>query len=180
MANVQSNPAKTAGQTGRLQVRDESGKFLFHTNWLENYSVIKGPGKYQLTVTSKPQPFFPDPSEGTNPRFIVNVKAILQDDIPALQKLLKGKEFIQAEALRPYFLTGTIWVGDDGSVPELPIKGEQVECAIDYVPNRDGKEVLRITAMNVMPAQRAEKVNMAAFHADAEEEFTLDLPEEES
>jgi hypothetical protein len=176
MANEKTNPGQTAAQSGRLQVRDEHGNFLFHRQWLANYAIIDGPGKYSLPVTSKPQLFIPDPSEGTNPRYIVNVKAILKEDIPAIKEMLAGREYIEADELRPYFLTGTIWVNDEGPAPELPMKGELVDCAFDYVPNRDGEEVLRITSMNVLPAQKAPKVDLDAMFAD-DEQFSFDVPE---
>jgi hypothetical protein len=178
MADVRTNPGQTAAQSGRLQVRDENGNFLFHREWLNNYTIITGPGKWTLQVTSKPQPYFPDPAEGTNPRYIVNVKAILKDDLPAIKEVFAGREVIPAEELREFFLTGTIWMNDDGVEPETPMKGEEVECAIGFVPNRDGEEVLRITAMNVKAAQRGQKVNVDALFADDDVEFELDIDSE--
>lgn len=180
MADVKSKPAQTAGQTGRLQVRDEHGNFLFHREWLTNYTIIDGPGKYTLQVTSKPQLYIPDPSEdATNPRYIVNVKGLLKEDLPAIRELVKNRPVVPASEMREFFLTGTVWVNDDGEEPEIPMKGESIECAIDYVPNRDGEEVLRVTAINVPRAKKGKKVDLEALLAsDDDEEFSLDIPDE--
>jgi len=180
MSADEKKSSAAAAQSGRLQVRDSEGNFLFHKQWLGNYAIIDGPGKYSLPVTSQPQLFVPDPTTGdqSNPRYIVNVKAILKEDIPAIREVLKGKDYVNAQEMRDFFLTGTIWVNDDGVQPEIPMKGELVDCAVDYVPNREGEEVLRITSMNVLPAVKAPKVDLDALFGEDEPEFSLELDEE--
>jgi len=151
--------------SNRVQVRDAEGNFLFRKEWIAQYAVIDGPmNKVALTVTSTPQLYQPD--DGSSPRYIVNVKAILRKDLAKLKERFGGADYIRADELNDLFLSGTVWV-NEGQTPEVPMKGEQVLCNIGHVysPALDA-EVLRITGLTVTPPQEAEKVDMLALFAD--------------
>ena len=107
-----------------------------------------------------------------NPRYIVNLKLVNKENLPALRELLAGKEYVKAEELKGMFLNATIWVDQEtGQVPRLPHKRQLVDVNLDYVPNAEGtEEVLRVTDIFVKPGKKAPKVNMEAFLALGEEE----------
>lgn len=148
-----------------VQTRDAEGNFLFRKEWLANYAIIDGPGKYEVTTTSNPNLYDPaEYGEEGNPRYIVNVKAVLREDLAKVAELLHGKEFVKADDLNDVFMNGNIWV-NDGVVPELPMKRENITVTIDYVTNREGEEVLRITGIQVQPVKKAPKIDLDALFA---------------
>jgi hypothetical protein len=153
----------------RSQVRDEEGNFLFRKEWLENYIVIPGPGTYEAVVTSTPFLYIPaDYGEEGNPRHIVNVKAVLESNLPALQELLKGKEFVKADDLRGLFLNASVWGADPGQdAPTIPHKRQRVDINVNPVVDKmTGEEVLRITDIFVAKPLQAKKVDMKALFAE--------------
>ena len=151
-----------------IPVRDADGNFLFRKVWLNNYAVIEGPmSKVALTVTSTPNLF--DPDDGSSPRFIVNLKAILRSDLPELKEKFGKEDYIRADELNKLFLSGTIWK-NEGQEPVTPMKGEEVLCNIGFVYSpAEQKEVLRITGISVQPAVEAQKLDVSAIFADDSE-----------
>ena len=165
---------KNALSNSKVRVRDEEGNYLFRTEWLANYSIIDGPGKWEdVQVTSSPQLYNPaDYGEEGNPRYIVNVKAVLTENLPILAELLGEQEYVIAEEVKGLFLNATIWVDEEtGTVPALPQKRELVNISTGFVPSANGGEdVLRITDIFVKPGKKASKVNLEAFKALAQKE----------
>ena len=143
---------------------------VFRTEWLKKYDVItEEMSKVELEVTSSvsSKNLIPEKEENgkTIPaHYIVNLKAIAADKVPALKALLEkhaGKEEFPIEETKGLFLTGTLFANSAKAV-ELPIKNEKVVCSIGTVEDREGNEVLRVTSLNVRPAQKATKL-MAGF-----------------
>ena len=166
-----------AAQATRVQVRDDEGNFLFRKEWLRNYVVIDGPmSKVALTVTSQPNLY--DPNDGTSPRYIVNTKAVLREDLAELKDKFGKGDHVRAADVNHLFLSGTIWV-NDGQSPDVPMKGEKILCNIDHVysPALD-EDVLRITNIAVAPAEEAEKLDIDAFFADDPNGVFADVTEE--
>lgn len=156
---------KNENVTAQIPVRDTDGNFLFRKIWLNKYAVIEGPmSKVALTVTSTPNLF--DPDDGSSPRYIVNLKAILRSSLPELKEKFGKEEYIRAEELNKLFLSGTIWV-NEGQKAVVPMKGEEVLCNIGYVySSAEKEEVLRITGISVQPAVEAQKLDVSAMFAD--------------
>ena len=168
MNNVQTKPETTG-----IKVRDEEGNFLFQKDWLKQYSIIDGPGTYAVQVTSEPQLYNPaEYGEEGNPRYIVNVKAILESDLKEMASILKGKEYVRADAISSLLMNGNIWV-NEGASPVIPHRGQMVEITVGHVENREGEEVLRITGVFPQAPKTAKKVNLDALFADER----LDLDE---
>lgn len=168
--------ANSTEEVVRVKVRDDEGNFLFRKEWLNNYAVIDGPmSKVLLTVTSIPNLF--DPNDGSSTRFIVNVKAILREDLPELKKRFGNADFIKADELNKLFLSGTIWV-NEGQTPDVPMKGEEVLCNIGMVWSpMENKDVLRITNIGVSAPQKATKMDVSALWADDPEGAFADATE---
>ena len=147
-------------QTGEVlesPVRNAEGEFLFRAEWLGQYQIIDGPeSKIELEVVREPN--FHVPEDG-NPRYIVNLKAIRRTDLGKVVELLRGKEYVRAEEIKPFLLTGTIW---DGENVTLPMKGEFVNCNIDWVysPAQD-KDILGVKTIGVKKAVRGTKFDMS-------------------
>ena len=164
--------AQGVAGSNRVQVRDADGNFLFRTEWLAQYVIIDGPGSYDnIVVTSTPQLYNPvDYGEEGNSRYIVNLKAVLKENLPKLAKMLANAEYVRADELKGLFLNATIWVDQEtGAIPTLPHKRQKVSVNVDYVPSQDGdEEVLRITDIFIQPGKTAPKVDMTAFLALAE------------
>lgn len=150
----------------RSSNRDAEGNILFRRDWLKDYVVINEAGTYEVVTTNAPT--FYDPAEygeEGNPRFIVNVKAVLQDNLPKLVELLQGKELIPISETNGLFMNGNIWINEDGEEPELPGKRETIKINVNFVEDRAGNDVLRITDINVLPTKKAEKLDLAALFA---------------
>ena len=156
VTDVKSEQAAVQGQS----------EFLIKTEWLSNYSIIDGVGKYRLQVTTDPSLYNPaDFGEDGNPRYIVNVKAILRSDLPKIAELVKANpEAIKASEIQKLFLNGNVWVNEDGTLSnEVPMKGEFVEAIIDEVESREGEMVHRIVGMKVEKAKKAPKLDLASL-----------------
>lgn len=148
-------------------VRDAEGNFLIKKEWLGQYAIIDGPGTYKdVVVVSEPQLYDPaEYGEEGNPRFIVNLRCILASDLPKVRELFKGKDFVKADALKGIFMNGNVWV-NEGSTPNVPHRKQHVEIIVDYVEDREGNQVLRVTDIFPAAAKSAKKINLDAMFAD--------------
>lgn len=166
--NAVAEQAPATTEKKRLTVRDEEGNFLFHTAWLADYIIVNEPGTYEAVVTSEPQLYDPAKfGEEGNPRYIINVKAVLQSSLPKIKQILKGKEKVKADMVNEVFMNGTIWMNEDGTTSQpVPHKRQRVEVAVDFVENRDGEQVLRITDVFGAPVKKATKIDLDALFAD--------------
>jgi hypothetical protein len=90
---------------------------------------------------------------GKNDKYIVTLRAIPIDKATKVKALFANREEVPITEMKDVFLTASIWVNDPANPPQLPIKGEEVFVNIGPVPNRDGEEVLRVTAMVLQPAR---------------------------
>lgn len=138
---------------------------VFRKEWLKKYDIItEEMSKVELEVTSSvsSKNLIPEKEENgkTIPaHYIVNLKAIAADKVPALKALLEkyhDKDEFPIEETKGLFLTATLFA--NGKNLELPIKNEKVVCSIGTVEDREKNEVLRVTSMSVRPAQKATKL----------------------
>ena len=135
----------------------------FKRTKLAEYSLISTPGKYELEASSNVTERNLVTDEADNSRYIASFKAIAKDKFTQLKETFKDIEEVDIEQTNGLFLTANIW--NNGSV-ELPMKGEKVECNIDFVEARDGSSVLRITNIKLRPAKKADKLDLSSFFND--------------
>ena len=142
----------------------------FKKSQLASYDAITTPGKYYLTVSNDvTEKNLVTPDDGSSSRYIVGFKAIPEDKLGQVKAAFKDADEIDIEKLNGSFLTGNIWLPANGNQPALPVKGEKVECIVDYVKLRDSEEMaLRVTNMKVREAQKAAKLDVAALFAETE------------
>ncbi len=142
----------------------ETTGIIFKRSQLANFSPIDEPGKYKLTVLNNvsEKNLFTD--ENGRQRYIVSLKAIATDKLPAIQEVFGASEEVAIESTNGLFLTGSIWK-NEGETPALPMKGEEVEVTVGEVASQDGEAVLRVTNMRVLAAKTAKKLDVAAFFA---------------
>lgn len=148
------------------QRRDAEGNLLFKRDWLADYIVVDEPGTYEAVTTSTPNLYDPaEYGEEGNPRYIVNVKAVTEENLPKVVETLDGQEFVRIDQTNGLFMNGNIWINEDGEEPMLPGKRELVKINVNYITNRAGEEVLGITDITVLPTKKGKKINMNALFA---------------
>lgn len=135
------------------------------TAYLAGCQMITQPGKYSLTVSSQPNLFTDDKGS----RYIVGFKAIADHKLAQTRELFKNNTEVNIEQTQGLFMTGNIWAREGAKV-NLPAKGENVDCTVDYVPSREDKDVLilAITSMSVKEAVKANKIDLTTFFAEEE------------
>ncbi len=139
----------------------------FKKSNLANYQVITEPGLYLLESLSNVTESNLVSDEGENPRYIANFKAIAADKVAQLKQVFAGKEEVSIEETNGLFLTANIWKRE-GKNASLPMKGEKVECIVDFVPSREGDaQVLRIKETKRQGAKIASTVDLASFEETA-------------
>lgn len=95
-------------------------------------------------------------------RYIVSLKAIAPDKIDAVKQVFAHQEEVEIEKTNGLFLTANIFKNGE-KTPHLPMRGEKVNCSIDYVQDREGKQVLRVTGISLRPAETAAKLDINAL-----------------
>ena len=142
----------------------------FKKSWLKDYKVIKDPmSKVELTVTSQVDERHRVPTENGH-SYIVNLKAIAKDKLDDVLALFKENDEVPIAETNGLFLTGNIWHNEGSPAPELPMKGEKILANIDYVENREGEEVLRVTTMAIRAAATASQFDFDALFNEAADE----------
>jgi hypothetical protein len=145
---------------------------VFRKEWLKAYAIVsREESKIELEVTSAVTeknliPATVKDGKTIPAHYIVNLKAIAVDKMPAFKALLekyKNVEQFPIEETAGLFLTASIFV-NSGKTPELPMKNERVHCSIGTVKDKEGAEVLRVTSLNVRAAAKA--TNLLTEFAD--------------
>jgi hypothetical protein len=146
------------------------------TTALAGYDQIVEPGVYALKVASTVSEKNLVQSENGRKSYIVSLKAIAEDKLGQVKEVFQGKQEVDIEDTNGCFMTGNIWVNDGAQSPALPMKGETVKASVDYVKAKDAEDdeatVLRITAIQVQAAKKAEKLNILDFFASSEKSAT--------
>ena len=149
-----------------VETRTADGELLFKRAWLNDYVVIDEPGTYEVITTSMPNLYDPaEYGEEGNPRYIVNVKAVSEANLPKLVEVLAGKELVKISETNGLFMNGNIWINEDGEAPALPGRRELIKVNVNYVTNRVGEQVLGITDITVLPTKKGKKLNLDALFA---------------
>lgn len=138
----------------------------FKRSSLAGYQAINEPGKYKLQVTNNVTDKNLVVSEKGRESYIVSVKAIAPDKMEQLKQVFAESEEVAIEQTNGLFLTANIWKNGE-EVPALPMKGEEVEVTVGFVPSRDSEEVLRITNIRVLSAKTAKKLSLESLFAAA-------------
>jgi len=142
----------------------ESTGINFKRSSLAGFQQITEPGKYKLQVLNNVTDKNLVQSESGRQSYIVSFKAISADKLEQVKQVFAESEEVAIEQTNGLFLTGNIWKNSD-ETPALPMKGEEVEATIAYVPSRDGEEVLRVTNMRVLGAKTAPKLSLEGLFA---------------
>jgi len=142
----------------------ESTSIQFKRSSLAGYVAITEPGKYKLQVSNNVTDKNLVESENGRQSYIVGLKAIFPDKLEQVKQVFAETEEVAIEQTNGLFATGNIWKNGD-SEPALPMKAEEIEATVAYVPNRDGEEVLRITNMRVLGAKTAPKLSLEGLFA---------------
>lgn len=144
-----------------METTEKKSGIMFKVTSLLLFALIQKPGKYLLDVfsTVTDANFIPG-EEGKSDKHIVTVRAIAKDKAAQVKEVFAGKTEVEIEETNGLFMTGSIWNGP------LPMKGEKIECVVDYVDNADKTErVLRITGLRVATAETAEKFSLESLNA---------------
>jgi len=136
----------------------------FKRSKLAEFQVITEPGKYKLQVLNNVTDKNLVESANSRQSYIVSLKAISQDKLEQVKQVFAEAEEVAIEQTNGLFLTANIWKNSD-ETPALPMKGEEIEATIGYVPSRDGEEVLRVTNMRVLGAKSGKKLSLESFFA---------------
>ena len=102
-------------------------------------------------------------------RYIVNLKAITADKKEQLKAVFGSEEEVPVEQTNGLFLTASIW-SKEGTATRLPMKNEEVEIAVDFVADRDGNQVLRVTNIRVLAAAKAKVLDLSDLFTESKEE----------
>jgi uncharacterized protein YnzC (UPF0291/DUF896 family) len=136
----------------------------FKRSSLVGFQEISEPGKYKVQVLNNVTDKNLVESASGRQSYITSLKAIFPDKLEQLKQVFAESEEVAIEQTNGLFATGNIWKNSD-ETPALPMKGEEVEVTVGYVPNRDGEEVLRVTNMRVLGAKVAKKLSLEGLFA---------------
>lgn len=144
----------------------EKSGIMIKKTLLATFVIIAEAGKYKIPVLSNvTEAALVDDGDGNNPRYIINLRAIAQDKLAQVQEVFKDKEEVPIEDTNGLFMTCNAWVRRDNEgkftvMPELPVKGEEIEAVVAPVKSRDAEEVLRVTNHRVIAAKRATRLDI--------------------
>lgn len=133
----------------------------FKLTSLLSFAIISKPGKYLLKVFNNVSDANLIPAtETANAHHIVTLRAVPADKFAQLKELFRdGKTEVDIEDTNGLFMTANRWEGE-----ALPMKGEAIECVVDYVDNKDKTEkVLKIAQSRVVAAKAADTIDMSFF-----------------
>lgn len=135
------------------------------SSFLANYSMISGPGKYEVKAGASNLVF--DENLGKE-KYIVNLKAIRASDASKVKALFAGNAAIDITLLNGLTLSHNVIVNSGNE--SIPASGEMVEVQFDEVTTKAGEIKLAATFMKVKKASRA-----GSFASFLEEEATPEL-----
>lgn len=139
--------------------RELSGLKISKSKIENEYLFIDSPkSKVSLAVAQNVSEKHKVTDDQGREKYIVNFKAIADDQIGEVLDKFANSDEIPVEELNGLTLTGSIWV-NDGQAPQLPMRGEKVDCIIDYVKDRQGDQVLRVTNLALKAPEQASKVS---------------------
>lgn len=142
-------------------------KVMFQREWLKDYKVIRKPmGKVEIqvanNVTEKNRVASTGP--GGSDKYIINLKALTPESFEKLIALFpQGVTEVPIEETNGLFLNVTAWI-NNGEIPALPMRGEVINVAFDYVDDKEKtKKLLRATTYQLKPAEKAEALDFESF-----------------
>lgn len=141
---------------------EKSGIVLKKTSAeIAKFKAINGPGVYEVHAGSSNWVEQEGLPEG---KFIVGLKAIAKEKTAAFVALFDETDEIAIEDLSGLTMTANMPVNNGRA--NTPMKNQLVKINVDYVKNRDGKDVLAVTAIEVPKAMKGASL----FSAEETEE----------
>lgn len=119
--------------------------------------MVDHPGTFKVKVAAdiSPDSLF---TEDDYPRYIVPLRVIRADKLPALLDRIKNTISVPFTFVSRYFMSGAIFA-DDVDEHDLPIKGEEVIATFE---EKDGE--LLVTHISLIPRNELDYVNMEAIN----------------
>lgn len=139
------------------------------SSFLANYSMISGPGKYEVKAGASNLIFDENLAKE---KYIVNLKAIRASDAPKVKTLFAGKDSIDITLLNGLTLSHNIIVNSGNE--SIPASGEVVEVQFDEVTTKAGEVKLAATFMKVKKATKASSFANFLTEESVEELSTAD------
>lgn len=173
---------KTAEQLTGVKFKTSSLK-------TKKFIAISEPGVYELMCLSNvtdANKLAVEPEDGETfqkfEKYIMNLNAFFPDQLEQILAGLRNedgsvKEEIPVEHTKGWFASGNLLVNPRRPDMDLPMKGQFVKAAVDWVEvkSKPGVMVLRITNVQVIAAKKGKPVDLEAFFAGPVEEKTTVL-----
>jgi len=112
---------------------------------IKSRKLITSPGKYTAVVINEPNHH--------EDKVIMNLKATTSPLVEQAKQDFRDGEFDKAANSNLSYST----FADTGYKPS---QGEHVSIMVDYVPNREGKQILAIVSLNEIQSKSADKVSL--------------------
>ena len=112
---------------------------------VQSRTSVPRPGRYDLMVTSTPTHY--------KDKVIINIKGATPKMTEKAMQHLRDAEYDAAANCQLSF-------SPFAESAFIPNKGETVNCQVDYVQNKDGEDILVITSMSAIAAERTAKVSI--------------------
>lgn len=103
-------------------------------------------------------------------KFIVSLAATTPEFLPKWKEVFgeKGEKRVPIEHTRGLYLTASLIKNERNPNLDLPMKGQEIKIAVDFVADREGKSSLRVVSMQVVAAKKAEAIDITKFFASPE------------
>lgn len=157
----------------------DTGKLPFKIATLKEFPIINSPvDKIVLEVLHSVTEKNLIVRENGRASYVISLKAIAEDKLPLLIEkftdIVKNNQEALWEDTNGFFMTVNAWI-NDGERPSLPMKGEKINCSINWVDNQDKtSKVLRVIAYSLNPAVQPKlKFDLASIGLDGVQAETL-------
>lgn len=179
METIVKNAEQVSEQLTGVKFKTESLK-------TKKFTAISEPGVYELMCLSNvtdANKIAVLPEDGDNfqkfEKYIMNLNAFFPDQLETILKGLKNedgsvKTELPVEQTKGWFATGNLLVNPRRPDMDLPMRGQFVKVAVDWVEAKDkpGVQLLRIINVQVIAAKKGKPVDLEAFFAGPGEETT--------
>ena len=123
-------------------------EIIFELLHLERYAIIEKP--CTIIVKNKSElDFFNIYDPDGNPRWLLNLKAITQENLDTLKELADSVELLFYSDISHLLMSGALWEEQVEFPMDLPAKGEDMIAVFDYVD-----DVLRCTSITLIPRRK--------------------------
>lgn len=146
---------------------------VFKKEWLKDVIIVKRPmskAAFRVAQNVSERNYIAPTEPGKNGKYIVTLKAVAADQIDRLKELFRNRDEVPIEETNGIFMTASIWENQEGVTPDLPIRGEEVLCNVDYVMNKEKTQrLLRVVGqVGLQKVDRTAQTIDDSFWADPE------------